>query len=596
MYSEKRKISILLQVAIFFVLGVLVTGILGYFSQQLVSQRNVLSSTENYASKVADEVIMTVRQYPAHRWLMEYWYEHAGDLEIEYDAPMKKDTKTAMRCALLQKRHPDLQIPYATTEDINALPAKDQKLYAEIIYSWLITEVDRITESYQMDFLFVVLTDKEYSSQFFLLSGASTGVVRGTKYGQVYPLGKVVSTAENKPVQDAMRNAHLNAKNLTENGIYMDYYAYMDSVGDLTALVGLTFSVEGMKSSAEHETIRGTFFAVVFQILLALICLTLIYLFMIVPLKKVQKNIRLYKLTKDSEIVIKNLRDIQSRNEIRDLSEDISSLTKEIDDYLQEIETITSERERIEAELNVATRIQADMLPSIFPAFPDRHEFEIYAEMHPAREVGGDFYDFFMVDDDHLCMVIADVSGKGVPAALFMVIAKTLIKTRAQMGESPSEILAAVNDQLCEGNESEMFVSVWIAILQLSTGEGLASNAGHEHPALQRAGEGFELVTYRHDLVIGGMEGLPYREHTFRMEPGDTLFVYTDGLPEATNENKELFDTERMLEALNEESDRPLEQILNSVKERAMEFTGSAEQFDDLTMLAMRWNGPDKES
>ena len=249
------------------------------------------------------------------------------------------------------------------------------------------------------------------------------------------------------------------------------------------------------------------------------------------------------------------------------------------------------EKERIGAELNVATQIQADMLPRIFPAFPERNEFDLFASMHPAKEVGGDFYDFFLVDDDHIALVMADVSGKGVPAALFMVIAKTLIKNRAQLGESPAEILKNVNEQLCEGNEAELFVTVWLAIIEISTGKGVAANAGHEHPTICRANGRYELVEYRHSPAVATMEGVRFREHTFELHPGDRLFVYTDGVPEATDANDELFGNERMLSALNSDPEAAPEQLLRSVREAIDAFVGDAPQFDDITMLGFSYFG-----
>ena len=231
------------------------------------------------------------------------------------------------------------------------------------------------------------------------------------------------------------------------------------------------------------------------------------------------------------------------------------------------------------------------MLPRIFPAFPDRKEFDLYASMDPAKEVGGDFYDFFLVDDDHIALVMADVSGKGVPAALFMVIAKTLIKNRAQLGESPAEILKNVNEQLCEGNEAELFVTVWLAVIEISTGRGLAANAGHEHPVIRRADGKYELVTYRHSPAVAAMEGTKFREHPFEMYPGDRLFVYTDGVPEATNAENELFGAERMLAALNRDPDASPEELLHTVRKEIDAFVGDAPQFDDITMMSFCYNG-----
>ena len=283
--------------------------------------------------------------------------------------------------------------------------------------------------------------------------------------------------------------------------------------------------------------------------------------------------------------------DIHTGDEIEELYHATRKMQESIIDYMENLTRVTAEKERIGAELNVATQIQADMLPRIFPAFPNRKEFALYATMTPAKEVGGDFYDFFLVDEDHLALVMADVSGKGVPAALFMVIAKTLIKNRAQMGATPSEVLAYANEQLCEGNEAELFVTVWLAIIEISTGKGLAANAGHEHPAIRRAGGQWELVVYRHSPAVATMEGLRFREHEFELHPGDRLYVYTDGVAEATDQDNNLYGTERMLCALNRNPDASPEELLQNVREDIDVFVGGAPQFDDITMLGLSWYG-----
>lgn len=219
----------------------------------------------------------------------------------------------------------------------------------------------------------------------------------------------------------------------------------------------------------------------------------------------------------------------------------------------------------------------------------------IYASMIPAKEVGGDFYDFFFVDQNHLALVIADVSGKGVPAALFMVIAKTLIKNRTQTGESPADALYNVNNQLCEGNEAEYFVTVWLAVIDLKTGDVVEANAGHEYPAF-RCGDGpYELVKTRHSPAVAIMEGLKFRQREFHMNPGDRLFVYTDGVTEATNTNNELFGEERLLDALNHNPDADPEELLPIVKKNIDDFAGEAPQFDDITMLSFIYNGKENQ-
>lgn len=279
---------------------------------------------------------------------------------------------------------------------------------------------------------------------------------------------------------------------------------------------------------------------------------------------------------------------IHTGDEIENLFCAFRQMEQDINQYIEDITFVTAEKERIGAELNVATQIQADMLPGIFPAFPERKEFDIYASMDPAKEVGGDFYDFFLIDADHLALVIADVSGKGVPAALFMVITKTLIKNQMMMGKYPKAVLEAVNNQLCENNEAEMFVTVWLAVYEISTGKVTAANAGHEYPAIRRAGGSFELFQDPHGFVLAGMEDVRYKEYGFELHAGDTLFVYTDGVPEATDAGHTLFGTERMLEALNAKGDANPMELIEEVKEEIDRFVGEAMQFDDITMLSLQ--------
>ena len=254
----------------------------------------------------------------------------------------------------------------------------------------------------------------------------------------------------------------------------------------------------------------------------------------------------------------------------------------------------TEKTERLATELNLASDIQTNVLPNIFPVFPDRKEFNLHASMTPAKEVGGDFYDFFFVDDDHIALVMADVSGKGIPAALFMMVARTLIKNRAMMGSSPSEILHDVNNQLCEGNVAGLFVTVWLGILEISTGKGVSVNAGHEHPVIRKHDDEFSLIVYKHSPAVAAMEDLSFKEHEFQLDPGDTLFVYTDGVAEASNAANELFGTDRMLDALNKEPGAVPEKLLENVMDGINEFVQGAEQFDDITMLALKYFGPEK--
>ena len=282
-------------------------------------------------------------------------------------------------------------------------------------------------------------------------------------------------------------------------------------------------------------------------------------------------------------------------DEIEVLAESFSKQSARMTLYIDQIKRVTAEKERIGAELDMASRIQSSQLPSLFPPFPDRKEFSLYASMTPAKEVGGDFYDFFMIDHDHIGFVMADVSGKGVPAALLMMVARVLIKSSLQSGKSPAEAMESVNNQLCEGNDAEFFVTAWVAVLEISTGNGIAVNAGHEHPVLRRAGSNYKLLVYKHSIPLATIKGIPFKQHEFKLNPGDSFFVYTDGVVEVTDEKKELYGSNRMLDALNKDPDAQPEQVLANVSHDINTFVDGAEQFDDITMLCFRYVGPSED-
>ena len=291
----------------------------------------------------------------------------------------------------------------------------------------------------------------------------------------------------------------------------------------------------------------------------------------------------------DSEEVF--VSDIQTGDEIEALAHSIEEMDHSLKHYIRENTAITAERERLNTELELASSIQMDMLPCIFPPFPERSEFDLYASMDPAKEVGGDFYDFFLIDEDHLALVIADVSGKGIPGALFMMMVKIMVQNCVLAGLSPKQAMEQVNQQIAENNSESMFVTVWLGILDIPSGKLTAVNAGHEYPIVKKPGGRYELIKDRHGLAVGTMEGIRYREYELQFEPGSSLFVYSDGLPEANNSAEELFGMERTLAALNENPDLPPEGTLRAVKRAVDAFVGDAPQFDDLTMLCFAYHG-----
>lgn len=384
--------------------------------------------------------------------------------------------------------------------------------------------------------------------------------------------------------------AELIVEDDPEYGYLATVYApVFNSAGEPVALVGVDISMPNLE-----KTIWASIGVIVADVLLV------VGLFTAVFFAYIRKNIvdPISKLNISAQEMVDHLEseeqftiDIHSNDEIEKLAKSFETMYTEVHDYIRQLERVTSERERIGAELNVAKKIQAAMLPSIFPAFPNHPQFDIYADMSPAKEVGGDFYDFFLIDDTHLGIVMADVSGKGIPAALFMVVSKVLLNQRCRVGGSPAETLAMVNNMLCENNRIEMFVTVWLGILDISTGKITAANAGHEYPVIQRTGGSYELLKDRHGFVLAGMEGVGYHNYEIELHKGDRLFLYTDGVPEATNSANALFGTERMLAALNSNTAAGCKEVLEQVRNHVDAFVQEAPQFDDLTMLCLEYKG-----
>ena len=318
------------------------------------------------------------------------------------------------------------------------------------------------------------------------------------------------------------------------------------------------------------------------------------------PLEQLSKIVsqfanRDHRQTEKNEQFIEKFEPPRTGDEIQALSTSFKQMMIDITGYVENLEIMTREKERIGAELHVATQIQADMLPRIFPPFPERREFDIYASMNPAKEVGGDFYDFFLVDNRHFAVVIADVSGKGVPAALFMVIAKTLIKSHAQFGNEPADIFTITNNQLCEGNEAGLFVTAWMGILDLHTGDLSCVNAGHNPPLIRRRDGAFEYIKMKPGFVLAGLEDMQYTQTQLHLDTGDTLFLYTDGVTEAENTAKEQYGDARLRDELNRLGSRDPKKLIQGIRQSVADFADGAEQFDDITMTALTYHGPQDE-
>lgn len=508
---------------------------------------------------------------------------------------------------MLQQKRDYLEgiLRYTLTElDGDALETYAETGEKDEKFAYMEGVLDRIKTHYDIDYIEILkpLNANETDSMMYIMSGATAQERADGDDTIVVELGELTEDEyTTKIASEYLSELSAGAgetkflKNRTEYGYeYSGLIPVMDSQGEAVAVLAVDISI--------NEIVRGVRTYIVEMVLELTVFIGLFlgsfYLWLkkrvLIPIARIQASAEkivqsTHNQTDPSKIKFEDP-DIHSEDELQALSESLMIMSEDLKGFLKGLLSETKEKERIGTELNVATHIQSSMLPCIFPAFPGRDEVDIYASMMPAKEVGGDFYDLFMIDDRHLAIVMADVSGKGVPAALFMVIGKTLIKDHTVPGRNLGEVFSEVNNLLCESNDNGMFITAFEGVLDLVTGEFRYVNAGHEQPFIYRKDKGYEAYKTKPGFVLAGMEDFPYQEHVTQLEVGDKLFQYTDGVTEATNVDNELYGMDRLSNVLNAMClDATPEETLKNVKEDIDDFVGEADQFDDITMLCFHY-------
>ena len=469
----------------------------------------------------------------------------------------------------------------------------------DLDYETLFENLKTITSNYDLHCCDLFVPHEDHITYIMSTDDKKPGQSLGKEASYYGSEKKYIMKALNVSLKSELDYEKSPRKNLYTDDVkkgvdIMTYYMpVLDKDGKPVAVLSASYSVAFFVKTSSQDIIRLVCVSLGVMLVSVIIFFFSIRKRIIKPVTKLTKAVRKMKESVKSGQAVKT--DIHTSDEIEELAVTFEDMNKDLIGYIDENTKITAEKERIDTELNLATNIQAGMLPDKFPAFPDRNDFDIYASMTPAKEVGGDFYDFFMIDENRLGIVMADVSGKGVPAALFMMYSKILLKSYTLMKQNPKAALEEVNRQICENNPEELFVTVWLGVLDLKTGICTASNAGHEKPAVKQADGHFELFKDKHGMMIGYMDGVPFKEYEFKLSKGSKLFLYTDGVAEATNADEELFGTDRMIEALRTAENKTPKDVLEAVNEAVDEFVGDAPQFDDLTMLCIEYNGDNEE-
>ena len=560
--------------------------------------RGYLHRREKYTLEIARYTAETFEEYSAIGWLVPFWHDHYDEMRFVYDsegaARLEADFEANSGYGNIRK---------VTAEQIESCSYEFQLLYAEAVYARCSRKLNRIKQTFDLVYSYSLVLDKlgDQEYLFFFVTGVLPDEKRISEGGTVYELGcrEPYTEGEYPVFEEVSASGHFPQKFDSGSGSWRGYYGMVhmyapvcDPDGKMVMICAATLPMKDFIN--DNLEILVAVFAVTLGLLLLILMWVRFFLKKVVvtPVHREQIIIKTYGKDRDSEKAIRGLSSISTNNELESLAEDFSGMITRLGQYRLDLLTMTAENERNRTELSNAAQIQEATLPT---AFPSRPEFELYAQMDPAKEVGGDFYDFFFLDDDHLMLLIGDVSGKGMPGALFMMTAKALLKTRALQGGEFSEILNDVNKQLCDINKYNMFVTVWMAAINIRTGNGIASNAGHTDPVLKRAGGEYEFLRYRHDPIVGVLPDSRYSVHSFLLCPGDSFFVYTDGVPEAVNAQNELFGEERMLSVLNGNKDADMKTLLVRVSDGIDEFSGSPEAYDDITMIGFKYFGIAKE-
>ena len=450
-------------------------------------------------------------------------------------------------------------------------------------------DLDRICNSSGSTFVYVIVPDKsDYAHITFYFS-----TINHDSHYSLYDFGYVRETTndEYREKYKALYEKKASQELVIRDKGYIEtdphitaMIAIEDSNGTIQGILCVQRQMDVLAKARQHYITRVVMLFVILSILAAIGQSAYLNNQLLKPLKIMNEETE--RFSKENSVANRRLMDkIHNQDEIGELAASIDQMEWQIEKHVENLANVIAEKKRIEAELDLAGRIQAAMLPNTFPPFPEKPEIDIYASMHPAREVGGDFYDIYLIDNDHVCITIADVSGKGVPAALFMMASMIALKSNAMSNKTPAQILKNVNEAICANNKEEMFVTVWLGIIDLSTGKMTAANAGHEYPILKRKDEDFSLYKDLHGFVIGGFSGITYKEYEIYLNPGDKLFLYTDGIPEAENQKKEQFGIERLINSLNSHQNETPTEIIKNIQKDVDEFVGNAEQFDDSTML-----------
>jgi len=593
----KRGGSILAQFGAFAMgLFAVMAIVVGYFTWSIGTE-NYINLLKRASLGVLVQAGTSMQEYESLPWLLDYWQGHASEMNLRDDAGERGADVAEMQAELGVGNVHDVSVA-----QVQGFPPAAQRRFAEQCYLDIDRSFKQLISTFELEDVSCAVFEKggDVVVPLFQVRMYSDKTAQGNDYalGEVWPfdpklhpvLKGMIESGDDLPDYETVKSSVDGRERLT---VYLpiaiddDTRCYLYTSGDMDMV---------------HESINEQLKAVETANFVVMVVSAALLLWfgrsLLRRLAVVQDEVRAYRVTKDVDAAVQGLAVVDDDNEIGRLAQDVSELAVELDRHVQQTALMSAEKERIDTELELARQIQRTSLPNVFPPYPERHEVGLFASMDAAREVGGDFYDFFLVDEDKLAVIVADVSDKGIPAALFMMRSKAAIKHLALSGLAADEVMTRVNDALCTDNEAGMFVTAWLGILDLRTGVMEYVHAGHTCPALVSDGV-VSYVKQRRDFIVGGRAGMSYHRQELRMKPGDTLFLYSDGVTEAFGANDELYGSEGLERVLArvtpsvsaDDANEYCKAVCMAVKDDLARFTQGVDQSDDITMLCIRYEG-----
>ena len=596
--KETKKRKLLMQIIPPLMVAVFATVIICGIITIVLSVRLITKTNRSSAISAAGYIEDSLEGYEYLDDMFLYWEENIDNMDLTLDSGRAEREKTNEFFSALTGSDSTESYEMASF-DYEELDESTLKLYHELIFMEIELLFDSVKKNYHPEYIYLVVQPEgfEENDVQIMFAGKTNDEVRGYEPSDIYMPGikMTLNRHDYSKLFKALNTGTVQEKREISfgiSGVEQGRYHYFIPItynGEILGAIGVCYSFRDVLSTIGKGLIFGELCMIAIFTICTFFIIHVVKKKAIEPIKQIESALTIFGEDMDSDRLSENLSKINTKNELGRLSTYLSGLGVALVNYLNNATEMAAREQKIESELSLAKRIQSGALSRDFDSLPAEWKLELHAFMQPAKEVGGDFYSFVKIDDDHLALAVADVSGKGVPASLFMMISKVLLENDIFYSDNPALILSSVNDKLLKSNAADMFVTVWLGILEISTGILKTANAGHEYPVIKRKDGRTEVIKDKHGLVMGSMEGLKYYEEEIKLERGDAIIVYTDGVPEATDPDDAMYGMDRLTACVERCSFETPNDCIEEIRDDIKEFIKGAEQFDDITLMVLKY-------